>query len=466
MANSGTVAGGDAAVSSQYNNLRLDVVDGSLNYALATGALSAYNVALPAQLSTYSAGLPVVFKANHTNTGSATLNILGFGAKAIKKNGGNALIGGEIKTNQIIKAIYGGANFELQGNTIVGFGGTGEDGALDTSGGTVDIDLGGLTEVTKNYASINIATNSLTFSNPHASGTIITLKCSGDCVISDTINASGAGATGGAGGAGGTGGAVGAAGTNGTAPYEPIDQGEAYAGYGGLACADPNTAGLSQSTVGEIYNTETRILYANPKRRMIFVTPGAGGAGGAGGASWIAGGGNGGAGGVGGRGGGAFIMEVAGSLNFTGTINCNGVVGTVGTVGAVGGAGRGGGGGGGGSGGAGGMASILYNSQTAISGSITVAGAAGRAGGNGASGTGDGAAGAGGASGAGAYVADGGTGGAGATSSTYIGGTGGSAGGGNGGNASGSQGSTGGGGGGGGGAGNGKSVIAQNLWFT
>ena len=70
------------------------------------------------------------------------------------------------------------------------FGWDGSDWALNTSWGTVDINLWWAEYVLKNYTSINIATNNLTFSNPWSNGTIIVLKSQGDVIISATIDAS------------------------------------------------------------------------------------------------------------------------------------------------------------------------------------------------------------------------------------------------------------------------------------
>jgi len=70
-------------------------------------------------------------------------------------------------------------SFTLDGVVLTtkgSFGGDGSDGALDTSGGTVNIDLGSASVVTKNYTTINVATNNLTFSNPATKGTIVNLK--------------------------------------------------------------------------------------------------------------------------------------------------------------------------------------------------------------------------------------------------------------------------------------------------
>lgn len=80
------------------------------------------------------------------------------------------------------------------------FGGDGSDGALSLSGSTVNtINLGGASTYVLNYSSISIIGSAkLTFSNPHASGTIITIKCQGNFVASSSaiaIDASGIGAT-------------------------------------------------------------------------------------------------------------------------------------------------------------------------------------------------------------------------------------------------------------------------------
>jgi hypothetical protein len=78
------------------------------------------------------------------------------------------------------------------------FGGTGADGALS---GTTSIDLGAAQVVVKNYTSISLTgTQALTFTNPHANGTIIILKSQGNVTITSSaaaaIDASGMGAIG------------------------------------------------------------------------------------------------------------------------------------------------------------------------------------------------------------------------------------------------------------------------------
>ena len=299
------------------------------------------------------------------------------------------------------------------------FGGDGADGALDTSGGTVDIDLLNSAYVVKNYTSINVATNNLTFSNPASGGSIVVLRSQGNVTVTATIDASGLGA---GGGAGGTEINNGAAGTTATHIYD--DTNHSGGGGGGT------TVSTSGGTAGAIVdNTQ---LYSNSAQKIeamrhYKLAVGSGGGGGGGGQAS----GNNPSGGVGGRGGGALLIECKGDLNFTGTITVAGDAGNAGD--AASGTGVGGGGGGGG---AGGSAIVIYNTATATSGTLTSSGGSGGAGGA-AAGTPGTSSGAGG--GGGGLLTAGTAGGNGVLNST--GGTGGT-------------------------GGNGYSVITENLWFV
>lgn len=69
----------------------------------------------------------------------------------------------------------------------VKFGGSGADGALTITSGTTTIDLGGLSYFEKNYSSISITgTGKLAFTNPHANGTSIIFKCTGNVTITSS----------------------------------------------------------------------------------------------------------------------------------------------------------------------------------------------------------------------------------------------------------------------------------------
>jgi hypothetical protein len=90
------------------------------------------------------------------------------------------------------------------------FGGTGADGALTISSGTTNIDLAGSQVFVRNYTSVSITgTAAVTFTNPHANGTIIILKSQGNITITSSaaaaIDATGMGAAGGSAGPAGAG---------------------------------------------------------------------------------------------------------------------------------------------------------------------------------------------------------------------------------------------------------------------
>lgn len=243
--------------------------------------------------------------------------------------------------------------------TVGTFGGDGSDGALSISSGTTTLDASGARVLVKNYTSISITgTASLTISNPHANGTILILKSEGNVTITssgDSIDMQGMGAQGGK--------TDSASGNEPTATY--LDSGDTAGGAGG------GTSEGSESTAGSLTNTQPFLTTTDIslERRSLWVS--CGGGGGAGrdgeGSSTTTHG-------DGGNGGGAVLIECAGALDFSGTINVSGDAGVAGSDGGSTNAGAGGGGGGGG-----GMAIILYNTLTTNSGTINTAGGAGAA---------------------------------------------------------------------------------------
>lgn len=299
------------------------------------------------------------------------------------------------------------------------FGGDGSDGALNiTAGNTTTIDAAGASIVVKNYSSINIAnTATLQLSNKAAGGTILILKCLGNCTIEGLTDLEGDGAN-----------AI-------TEGFSILDETNDHSGNngGGGNYASPPSGGVGGVILGskDLYSTPDALrLY----RKIINVACGSGG--GNGGSGQLSGGG---AGGAGGAGGGVLIIECAGALDFDagGEVNING---SIGSNGANGQASNTAGGGGGGGGGNAGMALILYNTLTDNSGTINAKGGAGGDGGD------DGNA------GAGATDRGGGAGGGGGASYSAIGANGGA---GSGGATNGANGSAGGVGNGAGGAGGG-----------
>lgn len=81
-------------------------------FAVTTNSGSAYSATYNPAPSALTPGLRVVIKANVANSGAATLNVNGLGAKGIKKaNGSDA----NLKAGGVYTLIYDGTNFILQG---------------------------------------------------------------------------------------------------------------------------------------------------------------------------------------------------------------------------------------------------------------------------------------------------------------------------------------------------------------
>ncbi|MFA6916993.1 MAG: hypothetical protein WC222_11390 [Parachlamydiales bacterium] len=89
------------------------VVNGSLNYAVDTEASDTYVITLTPAITAYVAGMYICFKANTVNTGAATINVNGLGAKTIVKQVSTALVDGDILAGMLCMIVYDGTNFVL-----------------------------------------------------------------------------------------------------------------------------------------------------------------------------------------------------------------------------------------------------------------------------------------------------------------------------------------------------------------
>lgn len=258
------------------------------------------------------------------------------------------------------------------------FGGDCSDGALTISSGTTTINLGGAAVFTKNYSSISITgTGALAFSNPSSAGTLIIMRDCGDFTVTSTANPTidlrNIGAVGGSGGAPGTG-SDGSTATNWIA-------GLVSGGYGGLAGTAGNdggggaggssSSGIGESghngsggTLGGAAGTSSYFNSASAPFISLYARPGSGGGGGGSGNNSGANGSN------GGRGAGGLSIEVKGSLIFSGVINANGTVGNNGLATMTNFSGSGGGGGGG-------TVTIIANTITTNTGTISTSGGVG-----------------------------------------------------------------------------------------
>lgn len=249
-------------------------------------------------------------------------------------------------------------------SSLFKFGGTGADGALNVTSGTTTIALGAAAFVVKNYTSINVSSGAtLTFSGGNANGTVVILKSQGAVTIVGTITGAALGATGGAS----------VSGNDSTATGNNGNAGNSFAlmfagptgGNGGSNTTPGSGGALLTAALKTAYfagiTSATLLKYPN------LWSSGAGASGGAfknstGGSFTTGSGGNAGL---------TLLIECGGALNGTGTVNLSGANG--GNASASGGQQSSAGGGGG----AGGFFFCIYNTLTANSLTINVAGGTG-----------------------------------------------------------------------------------------
>lgn len=86
---------------------------GPRNWAVDAGSDDTYVIALSPALVAYAAGLEINFIANTANTGAATVNVNGLGAKAIVKAVSTALSDNDILALMVCKIVYNGTAFVL-----------------------------------------------------------------------------------------------------------------------------------------------------------------------------------------------------------------------------------------------------------------------------------------------------------------------------------------------------------------
>lgn len=95
------------------------IQSGSYLYAGASATGNdTYVVSMTPDLTAYTTGMRISFKADVANTGACSINIDALGAKAIKTNAGADPSNGAIAVNQFVLLMYDGTNFVLQ-NTLM-----------------------------------------------------------------------------------------------------------------------------------------------------------------------------------------------------------------------------------------------------------------------------------------------------------------------------------------------------------
>lgn len=79
----------------------------------AGGSGGAYTLNYPSNISSITNGLSFTFKANHANTGPASLSVNGFAAISIKKAVYTDLDPGDIQLDQVVTVVFDGTNFQM-----------------------------------------------------------------------------------------------------------------------------------------------------------------------------------------------------------------------------------------------------------------------------------------------------------------------------------------------------------------
>lgn len=143
---SSTVAANDTITAAERNNLRKDVLVHAGDYEVSTGSANAYVLSIDAQITSYTDNLTVVFNANFTNTGAATINVNSIGANTIKTINGDDLEANAIRSGQVVVLKYDGTNFQLMSSSII-HGAKGDIEVATANGATEVLNVGGDNEV-------------------------------------------------------------------------------------------------------------------------------------------------------------------------------------------------------------------------------------------------------------------------------------------------------------------------------
>lgn len=312
--NSAAINIGDVATASQYNNVRKDVIQLGGDYAVTTGSSNTYVLALDSAF-VLSAGVAVKFKANFTNTASATLNVNSSGAKTLKKKGTNNLISGDIISGNQYIALYDGTNWQVLNISSSGKFGDKSDGDFHA---TVDTTLNPSYKIFQ-YGNFVVDSGKTLDFGSNFQGKPIVILVDGDLTLNDaTVNVNNMGAL------GGTSDPSGAA-ANGTLSGSAFNN---VNGRGGVRGFYNGTASLATGgTAGAASDTQAGSGFFTNLQLYKMVHVGSGGGAGAYGVKVGQVSGN--TGGAGGNGGGGILFLVSGNIDVTNAIlTANGQNGT------------------------------------------------------------------------------------------------------------------------------------------
>ena len=112
--NKPTVAGDpDTWGGSAGLNGSLDKLEAALKATATTGSANAYVLSSGLSLTAYATGLTLRIIPNFTNSGAATINVDGLGAKSITKLGATAVASGDITSGRVYTLAYDGTQFQI-----------------------------------------------------------------------------------------------------------------------------------------------------------------------------------------------------------------------------------------------------------------------------------------------------------------------------------------------------------------
>lgn len=110
-----SIASNTSAISSNTTQIT-DIKKSTHIYGASSGGTDSYAITLTTPFTAYNAGMMINFKADVSNTGAATINVDGKGAKDLKKmtaTGKAALETGDVIAGGIYIGIYDGTDFIL-----------------------------------------------------------------------------------------------------------------------------------------------------------------------------------------------------------------------------------------------------------------------------------------------------------------------------------------------------------------
>jgi len=130
-----TIAGTDTAKVVTPDGLAYTVQRGTMTYAADNEASDTYVITLVPAIDAYVTGMKVTFYAKTANTGAASININGKGAKTIKKAHDQDLVTGDVEAGQHVLIEYDGTHFQMLSATALSA--TYDPGNVAITGGTI-----------------------------------------------------------------------------------------------------------------------------------------------------------------------------------------------------------------------------------------------------------------------------------------------------------------------------------------